>query len=276
MSHPQVTIATVAGDEPIYDRRWEVTRMLTFVIEASSHEIAPDQFRDLVDVGVRIMKDASRGTRIEFALAGLHASQPTLLWSPVTDGPEESAETEFKVVSRRIEDGMAMLERDAGVPEWMTAPTATALYRASALFDEGPIHGVSFSTNGAPIRVTRQTYRTLDRVLHEETEAVGSVTGLLVTATLRNGAHVTVEDDVHGKGVRCYVGREQLRAAGPMLGERVTATGRVSRDHLGRPTRIADARLERDEQRLRVTVSEMAGTFSGPTSTEWLREQRGG
>lgn len=250
--------------------------MLTFVIEAASHEIGPDQFRDLVDVGVRIMTDASRGTRIDFVLAGLHASQPTVLWSPVTDGFEESAEAEFKVVSRRIEDGMAILERDAGVPEWMAAPTTRALYRASALFGEGAIRGVSFSTNGALARVTRQTYRTLDRVLHEETEAVGSVTGILMTATLRKGAHVSIEDETHGKGVQCYVEREQLRAAAPMLGERVTATGRIRRDHRGRPIRIADAQLEPEEQRRRVTVSEMAGTFSGPTSTEWLREQRGG
>lgn len=251
--------------------------MLTFVINGDSHQVTAEQFRILVDVAVRIMTDASRDAGVEFTIEGLHASAPTIVWDPQAKQADTDVDEAFLEVAHRIEVGVAMLEQDDGVPAWMARATATALYQAASWFGETAIDGVSFRADGKARTLTRQTYRTLDRVLHEETDAIGSVTGTLITATLRKGAHVTVEDETYGRGVECYVGKPLLREASQLIGDRVTVVGRIRRDYLGRPVRIGNARVEAAPEPRRVSVAEMGGALQGgPDSVEWLRDQRGG
>lgn len=260
----------------LYAARVEVAALLTFVINGESNEVTAEQFRTLVDVAVRIMKDAARTEAVGFTVESLHASAPTIVWQPQVTGGDVDAEEAFTKVAHRIDAGVAMLEADQGVPEWMAAPTANALYQASSDFGEGSVDGVSFNTNGHARKLTRRTYRTLDRVLHEQTHAIGSVTGTLVTATLRKGAHVTVQDEIHDRGVLCFLAKADLRAAGQLLGERVTVVGNLRRDYLGRPLQVRNSRIEATPAARRVTVAEMAGAMAGPDSVAWLREQRGG
>lgn len=186
-------------------------------------------------------------------------------------------DAEFDRVVHRLGDGIALLEHDAGVPEWMTEPTTNALYGAAELLGEGAIASATFLRDGNRMTITRQTYRTLDRVLHETTEAIGSVRGVLVTATLHNGSHVTVTDAVHGLGIRCMVDQVALRQAGRWIGETVVVSGHVRRDHLGRPDQLAKATIEPVSDTPLVTVAQMGGALEGgPESVTWLREQRGG
>jgi hypothetical protein len=251
--------------------------VLTFVINSESHQVTADQFRTLVDVAVRIMRDASRDAGVEFTIEALHASAPTFVWGPQATGADTDVEEAFMQVAHRIGVGVAMLEQGDGVPEWMAGATASALYQAAGWFGETAIDGVSFRVNGKARKLTRQTYRTLDRVLHEETDAIGSVTGTLITATLRKGAHVTVQDELHGRGVECYVGKPQLREASQLIGERVTVVGRVRRDYLGRPVRVGNARVEADPEPPQVSVAQMGGALQGgPDAVGWIRDQRGG
>ena len=260
----------------LYDAHREGTALLTFVINGESHEVTAEQFRTLVDVAVRIMKDASQSEGVEFTVESLHASAPTIVWQPQVIGAEVDVNEAFTNVANRIDEGVTMLEADEGVPDWMAAATANALYQASSDFGEGSVDGVSFNTNGHARKLTRRTYRTLDRVLHEKTDAIGSVTGTLVTATLSNGPHVTVKDEIHDRGVLCFVAKADLRAAGQLLGERVTVVGKLRRDYLGRPLQVRNSRIEATPEPSRVTVAEMAGALTGPESVTWLREQRGG
>jgi hypothetical protein len=213
---------------------------------------------------------------VEFTIGDLHASAPTIEWQPQAFAEDVALDTEFVRVAQRLEGGIEMLEEDAGIPDWMAEPTARALYQASALFGETAIDAIVFGRNGHQRKVTRQTYRTLDRVLHEATDAIGSITGAMITVTLTNGPQVTVRDDVSGRAVRCTVNRSTLRQAAQWIGERVTAAGRIKRDHMGRPERIANASIEPLPERHRVTVAEVGGVFEGgPDSVTWLREQRG-
>lgn len=249
--------------------------MLTFTINGESHQVTADQFRTLVDVAVRIMTDASRDAGVEFTLEALHASAPTIVWGPQAKRADIDVDQAFHQVADRISSGLTLLEEDDGVPEWMTPGTANILYQAAAWFGDTAIDGVSFRAHGMTRRLTRQTYRTLDRILHEDNEALGSVIGTLMTATLHNGAHVTVREETYGRGVECYLGRTHLREAGQLIGERVTVVGRIKRDHLGRPLRISDAHVEPAAELQRVSVAEMGGAFQGgPNSVEWLRAQR--
>lgn len=250
--------------------------MLTFVINGESQQVTADQFGTLVDVAVRIMRDASRDAGVEFTIEGLHASAPTIVWGLQPTKPQTDVDRAFGQIVARLEAGFTILEQDEGVPEWMGAATANALYQASAWFGETAIDGLSFLTDGKPQKLTRQTYRTLDRVLHEETDAIGSVVGVLMTATLRRGVHVTVQDEVHNRGVECFVGKDALREAGQLLGERVTVVGKVRRDYLGRPVRVGSARVEAMPEPATVSVADMGGAFAGgPDSVSWLRDQRG-
>lgn len=250
--------------------------MLTFVINGEAHQVTAEQFRTLVDVGVRIIRDASRDAAVEFTIGALHASAPTIVWEPQAVDASTDVDEVLVQVAHSIDAGVAMLEQDDGIPEWMAGATASALYQAASWFGETAVDSISFRTNGRPRKITRRTYRTLDRVLHEESDAIGSVTGTLMTATLRKGAHVTVQDEIHGRGVECYVGRRALRDAGELLGERVTVVGRIRRDHIGRPNRVSNARVEAAPEVHRVSVAAMGGALQGgPDSVEWLRDQRG-
>lgn len=252
--------------------------MLTFVIDGESHEVTAEHFVSLVDVAVRLMRDAARDTGLVFTVGGLHASAPTIEWAPTTKKAKVDVELASDRVADRIEQGIELLEHEEGaaLPDWMSEATAKALYQTTKWFGKTEVHGMSFSRNGRPHRLTRATYRTLDRVLTDETDTIGSITGELVTATLYNGAHLTVTDSAHGHGVRCDVDRTTLREAGQWIGSRVTVMGRVKRDYLGRPEKVTSAKVEVEPERRRVTAAEMVGAFEGgPDSVQWLREQRG-
>lgn len=250
--------------------------MLEFVINGESRQVSAEQFRTLVDAAVRVIRDASRDSGVEFAVGGLHASQPTIDWAPTAAGANVDVDAEFDRIAARLQHGVDMLERNTGVPEWMTEPTARALYQASAMFGDTEIEGMTLGRGGHRRKITRQTYRTLDRVLHEDTAAIGSVTGVLITATLRDGPHVTVRDETSGRAVRCSIDRATLRDAARWIGEVVVAAGRIRRDYLSRPDRVLNARIELVPERDQVTVAEMGGAYQGgPDSVGWLREQRG-
>ena len=139
--------------------------MLTFVINGDSHQVTAEHFRTLVDVAVRIMKDAARDTDVEFTLQALHASSSTVVWEPQATAADTDVNQAFTQITHRIDAGVTMLEDDDGVPEWMAGTTASALYQAASWFGETAVDGMSLLTNGTPRKLTRQTYRTLDRVL---------------------------------------------------------------------------------------------------------------
>lgn len=251
--------------------------MLTFAIRGAPPEVTADQFLTLIDVGVRVLKDAARDTGLGFTVAGLHASQPTIEWAPRPVIEGTNVEAGLEQIADRLREGIELLEVDLGMPDWMTETTAQALYNAASTFEDSSVKGLSFALHGHSMRMTRKTYRTLDRVLHQQSDAIGSISGVLITATLTNGPHVTVRDDLHGRGVRCEVDKDVLRRTGRWIGERVTVSGRLQRDHLDRPVRISNAKVDRVQPRRRVSVAEMGGAFAGgPDSVEWLREKRGG
>lgn len=172
---------------------------------------------------------------------------------------------------------IALLEHDAGVPEWMTEPTTNALYGAAELLGEGTIASATFLRDGNRMTITRQTCRTLDRVLHETTEAIGSVRGVLVT---RDAAQRVAH---HGDRRRAGSGSAAWSTMSPCgrpaggSARRWVVSGHVRRDHLGRPDRVAKATIEPVPDTPLVTVAQMGGALEGgPESVTWLREQRGG
>jgi hypothetical protein len=137
----------------------------------------------MLDVAVRMMKDATGLSDIHFTVGGLHASEPTVLWVPQSGSTDVDVDVEFERIAQRLEGGIDLLEGDAGLPDWMTDATARALHHASGLFGETAIDGLAFARGRSQKKLTRQTYRTLDRVSREESDAIGSITGVLVTCT---------------------------------------------------------------------------------------------
>lgn len=251
--------------------------MLTVVINGDAPHVTAERFRTLVDVTVRILRDGARDTGIDFTLAGLHAPTLTMAWEPQpADRTGNGGGQDFAEVAERVLDGLGRLEDGEGLPGWMTAGTARALHRVAAELGEGPVESILVRAGDRERTLTPATHATLERILHEETEALGSVTGTLITATLWNGSHVTVREERHHQGVRCLLGEDRLREAGGLIGQRVTVTGKVRRDFRGRPETVEDARLEPTERMPRVEVAEMSGALEGgPDSVEWLRSQRG-
>lgn len=145
--------------------------MLTFVIDGETHQVTEDQLRNLVDVGVRIMKDAARASGLRFRIASLHSSAPTFVWAPTATKATIDVDAEFDRMTRRLVEGIDELETDRGVPDWMSETTARALHDAAGKFETSGVDGLTFAHDGAHRRITRQAFRTLDRVLHEEPRA---------------------------------------------------------------------------------------------------------
>ncbi|WP_370325548.1 hypothetical protein [Euzebya sp.] len=249
--------------------------MIRFIVQGESRLVTAEQFSTMVDVAVRMMRDASKDTGVAFTVGELHASEPTIVWAPQPVDATIDIDREFEHIAKRIEDGVDQLEQDGDLPEWMSETTARHLYEASKVFGDSSIDGLVLGRHDHRRRITRQTFRTLDRILHEQTEAIGSIEGVLVTATLTKGAHVSVREGVFVRTVRCDVQPSALPRAGGMIGEEVLVTGRLRRDHQGRPVRMSSAKVEPLGTRRRVSVARMAGTFRGPDSVDWLREQRG-
>jgi hypothetical protein len=251
--------------------------VLTFVIDAETHQVTEDQLRDLVDVGVRIMKDAARASGLSFRIANLHSSAPTFVWTPTAKKATVDVDAEFDRMARRLVEGIDDLEADRGVPDWMSETTARALYGASGRFDTSGVDGLTFSHDGTHRRITRQAYRTLDRVLHEESKSLGTVTGRLVTVTLNNGAHVSVADEAFSNSVHCYVSEDELRRAGQWVGLRVVATGEVNRSYTGQPLSVRRATIDLVPTPEHVSVADATQLYrNGPSVERFLREQRGG
>jgi excisionase family DNA binding protein len=279
MSHPDPKLVVAqSGGSFTYAEPLEVRPMLTFVVEGETHQVSAHHFSELVAVAVRLMRDAAKGTGVGFNVAGLHASNPTIDWQPVSvDEDTLDVDSEFDRIVSRIHTGIGMLEREATVPEWMAETTARQLHEVARWFGETEVDGLTFRSNGHRQSITRESYLTLDRWLHEESEAIGSVTGTLITATLHGGPHVNVKDELYERVVHVRLTRDELREAGQWIGLRVTASGRMKRDFAGRPKRIASGTIELVPEAARVTTAEAAGLFrSGPAVVAWLDEQRDG
>ncbi len=249
--------------------------MLTLVIDGESRQVTADQFAELVDVVVRLIRDAAAGSGITFTVGGLHASSPTVEWAPQRRIVDVDVDVEFARIASLIEAGVEDLEQGRDVPHWMSDTTAERLYQAASRFGESAVDGLLIGREGQRRHVTRSTYQTLDRALKAASDAIGSIDGQLVTATLNSGGYVSVRESVHGRTVRCYVKVSDLPNAAGLIGLPVTVFGKLRRDRLGRPQRIQGATVEARPERRIVTVEEMDGVFSGPDSVSWLREQRG-
>ncbi len=140
-----------------------------------------------------------------------------------------------------------MLERDAGMPEWTTEPTAKALYGGAELLGETAVNSLTFARR-APASHDATDVPDPRPVLHGKTETVGSVQGVLVTATLTNEPHVTV--------------RRRAGTGSPLSGRRagVEAARRVDRRHRRRH-RTCQARPPRSpDQVTKAEIAPLAGS----------------
>lgn len=159
--------------------------MHSFAINGDAREMTAEQIGVLVDIAARIMMDASRPEGVEFTVESVDASVGTVVWQPQMTDPDVDLGEALTRIAHRIDEAVTMLETDQGIPDWMAAATANSLYRASRGFGEGGIDGVSFDINGHTRTMTRRAYRTLDRVLHERTNAIGSASPIEATPAPR-------------------------------------------------------------------------------------------
>lgn len=113
--------------------------MLTSVISGDSHQVTAEQFRTLVDVAVRMMKDASGSSGVDFTIGALHASAPTIHWEPQAFDAEIDVDAEFDRIAQRLASGCwsrtpgcrtewpsRLHERFIGLPRYSTRPRSKA------------------------------------------------------------------------------------------------------------------------------------------------------
>ena len=260
--------------------------MLTIVVNGPSGEVAVDDYLDMLGAVVRALGDVTRGMatprrRPTWNVNKLHTSEPTMLLEGRV--PAGAPVNLHDVIEARYLRVLRALEQGDGTPQYLTETTMRGLYRVTGMFGQSPVAAITVrggDGNRDTVRLTRETYRTLDRLLNATSQAIGSVTGIMATSTINQGRHFMVNDEVTDRGVRVDVDEDLLHEGSAWVERRVRIFGTVTRDGLDRPTAVKATRVELlpdDEEPMPLTS--MRGAFpdftGGMPAEEFIRMQRG-
>ena len=118
----------------------------------------------------------------------------------------------------------------------------------------------------------------IDELINSSYLSEGSVEGVMEMATVHDNNYFRVYDAIQGWGVPCYFQKDSLDEVAKALGKRVSITGRLRSDRLGKPSavQVSDIRILGFEPL--PTPSEVRGIAKGMTgglkAEEYLREVR--
>jgi hypothetical protein len=105
---------------------------------------------------------------------------------------------------------------------------------------------VSIGQNGST-QSARATGRTADNIRQlrsPRSRAIGSITGILDTISVRTNAKFQVVDPVSNRPVTCYFPKDRKEAVTNALERRVIVSGVVVRNAKGQPVRVDEAEFE--------------------------------
>ena len=118
----------------------------------------------------------------------------------------------------------------------------------------------------------------VDEMVNRYYVSNGSVEGVMEMVTLHENTYFRIYDAIRGWGVPCYFRRESIDDVRNAFGKRVSITGRLRSDRLGKPEamQVSDIRILGLEPL--PTPSEVRGIATGMTgglkAEEYLRRVR--
>lgn len=144
-------------------------------------------------------------------------------------------------------DGLRDVETAAALPRFLTDASLERLNRltkplgtpGAEYFEAAWINGTSNA-----VQVTSGAQRNLTELRSTRLRALGSVTGILDSLSLRAGNRFQVYDDVWERPVTAEFKSNELGRVKDALGERVNVAGIVLRNSKGQPIRVEEPQLE--------------------------------
>ena len=175
-------------------------------------------------------------------------------------------------------DGVRDLESEASTPPYFSEECLRAVRRIAARIGNDGATGFRAIELDRKIegRVTELTDAHIKSALATPYQSVGSVTGTIEMISVHGAPRMNVYDSLNNRAVRCNIPLDQkdelLAQVTALLGRRVIAAGRVSRNLAGDAVKVQLRSLTPlpDDDEL-PTVAEVAGSepdFTGDLSTQ--------
>lgn len=148
-------------------------------------------------------------------------------------------------LAREYVNGIRIVEAGEALPPFFSDASLKRLVRMT-----GPLSSqnasyldVSVGENGSAnsVRVTGQTADNIRQLRAPNSKAIGSITGVLDTISVRKGAQFQVVDPVWNRPVSCRFSINRKESVAHALERRVVVSGTVVRNRKGQPIRVDDA-----------------------------------
>ena len=258
-----------------------VAAEITVSVEGQTPELLAQPFLDAMGRSLEILRDLDasiamrRRPTLRWAISHMHIGSPavmTLRALPPTTGKDISQD-----VANRYIDGLDLLARGERLPDFFSEDALNAAKRLADL-TRGNQRVVIVRTALRSVQVSQRISVNVDEMVNRSYVSNGSVEGVMEMVTLHENTYFRVYDAIQGWGVPCYFQRESIDEVRNALGKRISITGRLRSDRLGKPEamQVSDIRILGLEPL--PTPSEVKGIATGMTgglkAEEYLRRVR--
>ena len=215
-----------------------VAAEITVSVEGHTPDLLAQSFLDVMDRSLEILGDLDAGIAmrrrptLRWVIAYMHIGSPavmTLKALPPPTGKDVSRD----VVNRYVE-GLELLTQGGRLPEFFSKDALTSAKRLADL-TRGNERVVIIRSPNRSVQVSQRISMNIDELIGGSYLSEGSVEGVMEMVTVHDNNYFRVYDAIQGWGVPCYFQREHIDEVRNALGKRVSITGRLHSDRLGRP-----------------------------------------
>ena len=255
---------------------------LTVSVEGQAPELLVQPFLDAVSNTLDILGDLDiaislRGRRtIRWSIGSLHYGRPTVITMQAR--PPASGRDVGPDVVRHYIDGLETLARGQELPAYFSEDALQAAKRLADLARDDA-RTITIRSDSRSFQVTQRISVNVDELINRFHVAEGSLEGVIEVVTLHEHTYFRIYDAIHGWGIPCYFGSDLLNEVREALGKRVSVSGLLRSDRLGKPEtmRVRSIRLFVDDEEL-PSVQQIRGIAKGMTggklAEDYLRELR--
>ena len=258
-----------------------VAAEITVSVEGQTPDLLAQPFLDAMGRSLEILKelDASIAMRrrptLRWAIAHMHIGSPAVMTLRALS-PPTGKDVSQDVVNHYL-DGLEMLALGERLPDFFSEDALNAAKRLADL-TKGNERVVIVRTPNRSVQVSQRISVNIDELINRSYISEGSVEGVMEMVTVHDHNYFRVYDAIQGWGVPCYFRQESLEEVRNGLGKRVSITGRLRSDRLGKPESVQVSAIRILGLEPLPTPSEIRGIAKGMTgglkAEEYLREVR--
>ena len=254
---------------------------VTVSVEGQTPDLLARPFLDAMGHSLEILRDLDasitmrRRPTLRWTIAHMNIGSPAVMTlkalSPIT-GTDVS-----QAVATHYVDGLALLAQGRQLPEFFSEDTLNTAKRLADL-TRGNECVVIVRTPNRSVQVSQRISVNIDELINKSYLSEGSVEGVIEMVTVHDKNYFRVYDAIQGWGVPCYFGQESLDEVRNALGKRVSITGRLRNDRLGKPESVQVSGIRILGVEGLPTPSEIRGIAKSMTgglkAEEYLRDVR--